>query len=227
GRYEPTLAAWRLRGWQGGLTLDRVPAGWWGGSTLRARASLRVGRLAARDSAAPFPGAFVRGFGLLEWSRPLGRHELHVRSAGGFAEARGPLPPQLLLFAGGPTSAPGYDFHAFRSRALLSQRVEWRTPIPFVPIPLGRWGRIPGQARLAPFVVVVGSARGATGTYAHPRATGSLPGNEEGRRAGWYPAVGVGLLSVFDLVRVDIARGVRHGRWTLGIDVSRDFWAIL
>ncbi len=226
GRYEPTLAAWRVQGWQGGVSMERLPGAWWGGSTLRARASLRGGHLAARDSGGPAPGGFVRGFGLVEWTRSVGRHELQLRTAGGFVESDGGAAPQLLLFAGGPTSAPGYDFHAFRSRALVAHRVEWRTPVNFFPIPLGRWGRIPGEARLAPFAVVVGSARGGTGTL-FPPPTGGAGNVVDGRQAGWYPAVGLGLLSIFDLVRVDVARGLRDGRWTFGIDVARDFWPIL
>ena len=46
-------------------------------------------------------------------------------------------------------------------------------------------------------------------------------------RAGAYPSLGLGLLTFFDLVRFDVARGLRGGRWTFGVDVSRDFWSIL
>ena len=84
-----------------------------------------------------------------------------------------------------------------------------------------------GEARLAPFVVVVGTAQGASGTLALPSAGGAIAPGGVGREAGWHPAVGVGLLSIFDLVRVDVARGVRDGRWTFALDVSRDFWPIL
>jgi len=45
--------------------------------------------------------------------------------------------------------------------------------------------------------------------------------------AGWYPAVGVGLLTVFDLLRFDVAKGIRDGRWSFSVDVIRDFWSIL
>jgi hypothetical protein len=39
--------------------------------------------------------------------------------------------------------------------------------------------------------------------------------------------VGVGALTIFDLLRLDVARGLRDGRWTFSVDVSREFWAIL
>jgi hypothetical protein len=42
-----------------------------------------------------------------------------------------------------------------------------------------------------------------------------------------YPSVGAGLILFFDLLRVDFARGLRNGRWTFGVDLSRDLWRIL
>jgi hypothetical protein len=39
--------------------------------------------------------------------------------------------------------------------------------------------------------------------------------------------VGVGALTIFDLLRFDISRGLRDGRWTFSVDVSRDLWSIL
>jgi hypothetical protein len=47
------------------------------------------------------------------------------------------------------------------------------------------------------------------------------------RRVGWYPSVGVGLLTLFDLLRFDVAKGFRDGRWAFSVDVIRDFWSIL
>jgi hypothetical protein len=54
---------------------------------------------------------------------------------------------------------------------------------------------------------------------------GNVPFRAE--RNGWYPSLGVGILSVYDLVRLDVARGLRGGRWTFGLDIHRDFWPIL
>jgi hypothetical protein len=45
--------------------------------------------------------------------------------------------------------------------------------------------------------------------------------------SGGYPYAGVGALLFFDLLRVDVARGLRDGRWRFGVDVVRDFWSIL
>jgi hypothetical protein len=46
-------------------------------------------------------------------------------------------------------------------------------------------------------------------------------------RAGWHPSVGVGSLLLFDLLRIDVARGLRDGRWTFSADVMRGFWSVL
>jgi hypothetical protein len=46
-------------------------------------------------------------------------------------------------------------------------------------------------------------------------------------KGGWYPSVGIGALSFFDLIRFDVARGLRDGRWTFSVDVGRDLWGIL
>jgi hypothetical protein len=37
----------------------------------------------------------------------------------------------------------------------------------------------------------------------------------------------VALLAFFDLIRIDLARGLRDGRWSIGVDFSRDLWSIL
>jgi hypothetical protein len=39
--------------------------------------------------------------------------------------------------------------------------------------------------------------------------------------------VGVGALLFFDIVRIDVARGLRRGGWTFSLDVTRDLWPIL
>jgi hypothetical protein len=34
-------------------------------------------------------------------------------------------------------------------------------------------------------------------------------------------------MSFFDIIRIDVARGLRRGRWTFSIDAGRDFWSVL
>lgn len=226
GTYEPVIAASRLEGGRLTLRAERAPAAWWWGSELRFRGELRGGTVALRHGAVPSltgaarppdtRGSFVRLFAVATAERPFGASRLVLRASAGAVSADDvALPPQELLHAGGPTSGPGYDFHQFRAVRLATQRVEWRTPVPFASVPLGRWGRVPGQATLAPYLhaVWVDRAGGAGGTVRG--------------RSGWHPALGVGLLTFYDLLRFDVARGTRDGRWTFGVDVTRDFWSIL
>jgi hypothetical protein len=37
----------------------------------------------------------------------------------------------------------------------------------------------------------------------------------------------VALQPFYDLLRLQVGHGLRHGRWTFNVDVSRDFWGIL
>ena len=91
--------------------------------------------------------------------------------------------------------------------------MEWRTPIPAPAVPLGRFGKIPGEATLAPFVQGTFARTALAGDAAHPTAL--------------YPSAGVALMPFFDLVRVQVARGLRNGRWSFNLDVTRDFWGVL
>jgi hypothetical protein len=146
--------------------------------------------------------------------RPVGAQRLVLRTVAG--GALGPhVPPQELAYAGGPTTGPGYRFHEFSGRLVASQRAEWQLPVPFVAVPLGRFGRTTPRATLAPFAQAVYVTRGVS----------LVPG--EAPRQGWYPAVGAGTLVLFDLLRFDVARGLRDGRWTFSVDAARGFWSIL
>jgi hypothetical protein len=172
-------------------------------------------------------GTVGRVSGRLQVERPIGRQRFVARTSA--AAAMGELiPTQFLAFYGGPTSGPGYDFHALAGTAGVSQRLEWRLPVPFAPMRLGRFGRVPASATLAPYAHAV-ALRELPASWREP-APGS-PGYRGlvGERGSWraYPSVGVGFLTLFDLVRFDVARGLRDGRWTFNVDVTRDFWRIL
>jgi hemolysin activation/secretion protein len=144
--------------------------------------------------------------------RPFGDRRLVLQSVIGAVGATPDVPPQEHIFLGGPTTGPGYAFHQFVGTFGASQRVEWRTPVPFVSIPLGRFGRAPATATLAPFV------QGVYVNHAAPFAR---------RAQGWYPSLGVGALILYDALRIDVARGLRDARWTFSLDVMRDLWGIL
>jgi hypothetical protein len=117
----------------------------------------------------------------------------------------GSPPPQELVRFGGITTGPGYSFHQFVGRYGLSQRAEWRVGVPFVPVPI-------------PFSPVSSPPRATLAPYAHVACV-------EG--SGCRPSVGVAGLFLFDVLRVDVAYGLRDGGWRFGVDASRVFWGIL
>ncbi|MEJ7809065.1 MAG: hypothetical protein WKG32_01485 [Gemmatimonadaceae bacterium] len=214
GRYERTIPAWRLGVQRLSLYFDRPTALAPLGAEIRFTGELRGGRFDGRDTTISGSGhRFGRAFLGAQIERPVGRHRLVLQTAAGAVSGRPSVPPQQLIFLGGPTSAPGYDYHAFAAEIGASQRVEWRIPVPFPAVPLGRFGRASGAATLAPFANAVYAARVA------PLSAR--------RAAGWFPSVGLGAILFFDLLRFDVARGLRDGRWTFSFDVSRDFWGIL
>jgi hypothetical protein len=214
GQYEPTIDAWRVRGPRAALSYDRPTALSFGGFEARLSADVRGARVSV-DSAGRFgsPVTFGRAWLGVQTERPIGGSRLVLQTSIA-ATAGADLPAQEFVYLGGPTTAPGYDFHELVSRVGVSQRVEGRFSIPFAAFSLGRYGNSGRRATLAPFA----------NTAYLARVEGSRVG---GRQAGWYPSVGVGLLTLFDLLRFDVAKGLRDGRWAFSVDVIRDFWSIL
>ena len=63
----------------------------------------------------------------------------HTLAAGAIAPNRS-IPAQDLVYFGGPVTAPGYDLHQLVGASGISQRFEVRAPVPFMTVPLGRFG---------------------------------------------------------------------------------------
>jgi hypothetical protein len=214
GQFDPTIPAAPLRALRFSLAADRPTSLGWLGTEVRTSGELRLSHLRTDDAAFPVDATTVgRAFASLSIERPFDRGRLVLSTAGGAVGANGAVPAQEWLYFGGPVSQPGYQLHELASLAAVSQRLEWRTPISAPSISLGRFGRMPGQATLAPFAQATFARRATTSDTAHP--------------TGVYPAVGVALQPFFDLLRFEVARGLRHGSWTFNVDVSRDFWGIL
>ncbi|HUF28255.1 MAG TPA: hypothetical protein VMM18_14860 [Gemmatimonadaceae bacterium] len=211
GSFGPTIAAWPIRSTRAVLGVERPPRLGPFGTEVRGSAELRgslfrgSGMTLDRERA-----ALGRVFAHIEIERPLGVRRLVFRSTVAAVEATdGLVPPQDMVYLGGPITGPGYGFHTIHGTFGASQRIELRTPVPFVPIPLGRFGRVPASATLAP--------------YAHASWAAGAADSPTGPR----PALGVGLLTLFDVLRFDVARGLCDGRWTFSVDVGREFWGIL
>lgn len=207
GRFGPTLSAREVHG--PAFTLganSRYREGAFG-TVYRVDGSVSLGLLAG-DGAGRSVNSRA-SLALDAEGRVAGRRVLSRTMVAGVI---GPDPaPQHHVFLGGPVSAPGYDYHSLAGRAGVSQRIEVWQAAPFFPVPLGRFGRAPGTMTVAPYlnIAYVGG------------------GDALGDREGLYPSFGVAALFLFDLLRIDVARGLRDGRWWFGVDVSRDLWGIL
>ncbi|HEX9606304.1 MAG TPA: hypothetical protein VF962_03665, partial [Gemmatimonadaceae bacterium] len=210
GHFEPTIPALSLHERRLTFGLDRPASLTFGGYELGSHLSVSAIRTESR--AGSVPGDLLRPSVVLDLQKPFGSSRLlfHTVAAGVFSNDT--VPSQHLVYLGGPTTSPGYDFHEFVGRGGVSQRIEYRFLAPFIPIPLGRFGRAPGTITLAPFATAVWIDRWAA--FKAPRQ-------------GWYPSVGLGALTVFDVLRLDVARGLREGRWTFSVDIGRDFWSVL
>jgi hypothetical protein len=210
GSFEPIIPAQRLHEVALTLGLDRPTALTFGGFELGAH--IGISGIRRQNFADPVRRDLLRPSFMLDLQKPFGSSRLVWNTLAAAVFSQDSVPAQHLVYFGGPTTGPGYDFHEFVGRGGLSQRIEYRFLAPFIPIPLGRFGKTPATITLAPFATSVWIDRSATFKPA---------------RQGWYPAVGLGALTVFDVLRLDVARGLRNGRWTFSVDVGRDFWSVL
>jgi hypothetical protein len=199
GTFRPVPAVPTSQGWRADLALSVAPRALSGG-LVHGSLGVQVRRL--RDAGdVPCPCAAPHASS----QHPSDRNNgcIHVRRDrnGGrhwFTACRRPI------------DAPGYGAHQFAPGPCFAA-AGGQFPIP-PSIPVGRWGRSPGRATVAPLTaIVVQEERGVA----------------DQRHAAGYLSVGAGLLVFFDLVRFDVARGLRNGRWTFGVDLSRDLWRIL
>ena len=210
GHFRPTIAAEPLR--ERRLTLSFTRPASLTAFGFEAAARFTLSGIAFRSEYAPTaPHQLFRPSLSLDLERPFGdsRLVLHTLAA---SVSGGLVPEQHLVYLGGPVTGPGYDFHQFIGTAGMSQRAEWRFKAPFFSIPLGRYGRVPGEITLAPY---------ANEIWTSPSSSFRQ------QDSGWFPSVGLGVISFFDIVRIDVARGLRRGRWTFSIDAGRDFWSVL
>ena len=213
GVFEPTVPAWSITEERLALDIERPASVAFWGSELRLRAQLRGGWFTGNDTGFTASKPWLaRGVVEADVERPVGDDRLVTRTTAGLVHSTPGVPAQEYVFLGGPTTGPGYDFHQFAARFAASEHIEWRTHVPFIPISLGAFGRSPASATLAPWVHVV---------YVDDEAPFTAPAR------GWYPSVGAGLFVLFDALRFDVGRGLRHGRWTFSLDVTRELWGIL
>ncbi len=206
GAYEPTPPIVTDRIDRASLYARRATALGMFGTEVAFSGSLDVIRSAA--AALTFPRLTVD----LNIERPIAHDRLVLRTiAGGVTGPR--IPVQYETWLGGPSTLPGAGYTALRGRIGVSQRIEWHHPIPGPSIPLGRYGRVPASITIAPYAVL---------GWTDANTSTTLPVTR-----GFHPAVGLAGIGLFDLLRVDVARGLREKRWLFSIDLTRDFWRIL
>jgi hypothetical protein len=238
GAFEPTIPADDSHASRIAFEIDRPPSLWVFGTELELRAELRarIPHEAGLGNVASWDTRSLRGALSASIERPFGESRLVTATT--IAAVASPHPsqavPQELVYLGGPTTGPGYDYHSIVSHRAFSEHVEWRMPAPFVAFSLGRFGRVPARGTFAPFVHVIGATSAGPLSCSQSDVLGSSLGLVAAARrdcdslvGGLYPSIGAGYLTPFDLLRIDVARGLRNGRWTLSIDVSRQFWSIL
>ena len=221
GAFEPTPEVTPLLGTRASLGLTRALTPWMGPGRLRYDA--RVSGLRTieppRFSGLARAGLMTyRGSLDLEQRSELGNATLVLRESAAATFGDTTL-LQEAVYYGGPSSLPGYALHEVAGKYGSSTRLELQVPVPFVTIPLGRFGRVPSQAKVSPYIggAIVGGALPCTAF------AGRCPVLTE----SFFPTAGLGLLSFFDLLRFDVARGLKDGRWIFNVDVNRDFWSIL
>jgi hypothetical protein len=212
GSYERTVPARALHEERLALGFTRPAPVMLGGFQTRFAGQLRGGVTQALDDDPGAHASFARAMLTARGERQLGDGNLILEGTVAALTGQANAPAQELVYLGGPVSGPGYGYHQFAGRVGASARVEWRRSVPFFGLSLGPYGKAPARATLAPFATVIYSGNEAS--FAADRA-------------GWYPAVGVGALLFFDLLRMDVARGLHHGQWTFSLDVTRDLWPIL
>ena len=212
GSYERTVPARALHEERLVLGFTRPAPVMLGGFQTRFAGQLRGGVTQALDDGDPGHASFARAMLTAHGERQVGDSRLIVEGSVAGLAAPSDAPSQELVYLGGAVSGPGYGYHQFAGRVGASARVEWRSSVPFFGLSFGPYGKAPPRATLAPFATVIYSAHEASFADA---------------RGGWYPAVGVGALLFFDMLRVDVARGLHRGQWTFSLDVTRDLWPIL
>jgi hypothetical protein len=228
GTFIPTVPVADQHVLRWALDLDRVPSLWLLGTELSMHAQARLVVPQGPSVAQPSPiftnelGTTLRGSLVAHVERPFGDMRLvtatTIAGVGGQNTVDAPQRAELV-YLGGPVSAPGYDYHSLVSNVGATEHLEWQVPAPFIPFSLGRFGHVPAQGAFAPYAhfALLGQQPGVCASV-----TSTCPTVPQ-----LYPSFGAAYLFPFDVLRIDVARGVaRGGRWTFGVDVSREFWSI-
>jgi hypothetical protein len=158
--------------------------------------------------------AYVRPTAELSMRRasPDQSRSLFVSGSAGFISVDPPA--QRMFVLGGTNTLPGYDYRTFA----------------------GRWyGLVKAEAThalLDPWINlrVIGAAGAAAGLPAPP----AVPSTNLAAWRQWNvtdtdgvrTSLGAGASLLWDLLRIDVVRGLNGGSWQLQVSFHRDFWDI-
>lgn len=118
----------------------------------------------------------------------------------------GGAPAQALTYLGGRGTLPGYGYRAFTG---------------------SRWGLLRAEGSHPLLRPWVGLRVFTTVGFTHLPTPHAPPGWQAQDSDGLRPSVGMGLSLGWDVLRLDLARGLRGGRWTLDFSVDPRFRAWL
>lgn len=133
-------------------------------------------------------------------------HRLALQARGAAGIGFGTLPAQRLFLLGGRSTLPGYAFRSFAGDRFVLADFEASAEL------LGPWARLRGLGAI-----------GWTG-FANNTPPAAWEVAETG---GIRASLGLGLGLVYDVLRVDLVRGLRDGRWETIISTNPRFWGIL
>jgi hypothetical protein len=135
---------------------------------------------------------------------------LEVRAEAG--TSLGTPPPQRLFLLGGPGTLPGYDYRSSGgNRYALADAVISREV-------LGPWVRVRALGALGWSGFTDGAA---------PPAAWDAPGLRIAPTDGVRASAGFGVGVVWDILRVDMVRGLNGGAWRGVVSVNPELWDIL
>lgn len=216
GSFRPALPAAGGEVTRASLFMDQPTRPFWFGTELRAQGEARW--LAASRT------SVMRVAALVEAERAVAGGELALATIVAGARGTAFVRVQDLVLLGGPVTLPGYPGHSLVAGSAVAQRAELRVPVPFPAVRLGRFGRSSARATLAPHF--------SAGWLAPPGAPDTpQPANLHSvspAPAGLYRSAGVSLLFGFDLLRLDVSRGLdAGGGWIVSLDAARAFWRVL
>jgi hypothetical protein len=178
----------------------RTPSGGaWG------QANFMVGRLSSADRSFEFGRAEATGGFGWSWSR----RRSSVEMTGGVGQLFGEVPRQEIYLLGGRGSLPGYDHRAFAGDRYAVIDVQASADIEH---PWIRGRLLAGVG----WTEIGGAGARAADLLARPTS------------GGLRPTVGAGIGLFYDLLHIDVARGLgRDGRTQLIVEFPKTFWEFL